>query len=191
MKEIEILVEVFTPKDTVLNILERFENVGIKKVTDNYFFDPLRTDLKPNDKGNLTRCFRLRKKGEKQLLAYKIDHFDEKGIWTYSDEHEVEVSSFEEALKIVEHLGLKPLITIENEKHTFITDKYEIVLEDVKNLGLFMEVENLDTDDERPVDVIKKEIWDFINNLGIKTSEECIYGKPELMLKKHPVVLLN
>lgn len=187
MREIEILVEVFTPKETVLKKLSNFENIGIKQVSDNYFYDPLRVDLKPNSKGNLVRCFRLRKKGDKQFLAYKIDHFDSKEIWTYSDEHETEVSSFEETLKIIEHLGLKPLVTIDNTKHIFITPKYEIVVEEVKNLGLFMEVESLDSSDSRAPEAIKKEIWSFIKSLGIDTSEESTIGKPELMLKKQPI----
>ena len=82
------------------------------------------------------------------------------------------------------NLGLKILTQIENEKHTFLTDKYEIVFEDVKNLGLFLEVERLSVDDNENIADVKQEIRDFIKNLDIKIKDELNAGKPELMLKK-------
>jgi len=185
MKEIEILTEVLDDKEKALAILNKLNFIGFKETFDVYFFDPLRQDLKPNKEGGLDRCFRLRQKDDKSFLAYKIDRFDEKGIWLYSDEHEIEVSGFETTIEILKHLGMEILVEIENKKHTFLTDKYEIVLEEVKNLGLFLEVECLEINNDGKVVETKKEIWNFIQSLGIKTGEELNTGKPELMLKKH------
>ena len=183
MKEIEILVQVLDKKEKVIKILGKFNFVGVKKTLDIYFFDPLRDELKPDAKGALDRCFRLRKKDDKNFLAYKIDRFNENGIWLYSDEHEVEVSNFETIIEILKHLGLEILVEIENEKHTYLTDRYEIVFEEVKNLGLFFEVECLEVTEKGEVVEIKKEIWKFIKSLNIEVGEELNVGKPELMLK--------
>lgn len=181
MDEIEILVKLKEKKEKVLEKLNCYKFLGTKKVLDIYYYDPKRTNLKQDSKGNLKECFRLRKKGDKSFIAYKIDYF-EKEKWTHSDEHETEIASFEIAEKIISHLGLKELIRIDNEKMIFETKEFEIVLEDVKNLGLFLEVENKTLLGN--VKEIKSKILAFINCLDFK-YEEMTQGKPELMLRKN------
>jgi len=184
MKEVEVLVQVYDSKENVLKKLNQFKSIGIKETLDIYFQDPLRQNLQLRENKRLLECFRVRKKGDKCFLTYKEDHFDEKGTWLYSDEHEIQASNFEILTNIIRRLGLKELITIDNKKHTFITDKFEIVLEEVKNLGLFLEVELLKECEENEITEKKKEIQEFISFLNLNTSEELNEGKPELMLKK-------
>lgn len=85
--------------------------------------------------------------------------------------------------EILKKLGLKELLTIHNSKRTYATDKYEIVLETVKDLGYFLEVEYC-TNEDVEVSLIKEEIQKFIDDLGIKVSSELNMGKPEMMIKK-------
>lgn len=85
--------------------------------------------------------------------------------------------------EILKKLGLKELLTIHNSKSTYATDKYEIVLETVKDLGYFLEVEYC-TNEDVEVSLIKEEIQKFIDDLGIKVSSELNMGKPEMMIKK-------
>lgn len=184
MKEIEVLIEVLCSKEQALSELKKFTFQGIKKTIDIYFFDPLRQDLQPKADGRLRNSFRLRQKDGKYFLAYKIDNF-KNNDWIYSDEHEVSVGDFDIALSIIKQLGLQELVRVENEKHIFMTPKYEIVLEDVKDLGLFLEVEKLSEVPDNAVADAKQEIRNFIKKLGIKIGNELNAGKPELMLKKH------
>lgn len=184
MKEIEILVESFDTKEAVLKVLSSFENVGEKRTLDVYFFDPLRTDLQPADDGRLTRSFRLREKDGKCSIAYKLDNFDEKGMWTYSDEFETSFGDLKTMEEIVKHLGLHELVRIDNTKHTFKTPDYEIVFEEVKDLGLFLEVELLHQVEDSETMAAKHKIQEFINSLGLRVSPELNAGKPELMLRK-------
>jgi len=183
MKEIEILIEVQDSKEKALEVLSKFEDKGIKKTLDVYFCDPLRSELKPDEKGRLENCFRIRQKEGDSLVAYKIDHFND-GKWSYSDEYETKVGDFTMMSKIVEQLGLKELIRIDNKKYTFTTEEYEIVLEDVVDLGLFMEVEKLEQVSDDKVLETKEEIRAFLKSLDIEFGEEQTDGKPELMLRK-------
>ncbi len=183
MKEIEILIEVKSSKEEALKALEKFTSHGVKRTLDVYFSDPLRKDLQPNEKNKLYRAFRLRQKGGKNSLAYKIDHFEE-DIWSHSDEFETEVEDFENMLHIINNLGFEELVRIDNDKHTYTTPEYEIVLEDVKDLGLFLEVEKLDEVPDDMVAKTKQEIREFLKSLNIKFGEEQNAGKPELMLNK-------
>lgn len=183
MKEIEILIEVKSSKEEVLKALGRFQFEGIKKTLDIYFYDPLRVDLQANEERKLNACFRLRQKDGKNTIAYKVDHFDGEE-WSHSDEYETEIKDFDTAIQIVEKLGLKELVRIDNEKHTYMTDEYEIVFEDVKDLGLFMEVEKLAQVSDEKVAETKEEIRQFIKSLNIEFGDEQNAGKPELILKK-------
>jgi adenylate cyclase class 2 len=183
-KEVEILVKVFDKKKDAIEKLKGLRFLGGKKTLDIYFFDPKRKDLKPNKDGQLKKCLRIRSKDGESSIAYKVDHFDKKGVWLYSDEYESNISDFSKIKEILEKLGFKELIRIENTKYTFINKKYEIVLEDVKNLGLFMEVERHIVGRKENIIKIKEEIWNWIKKLDIKASLELKMGKPELMLRK-------
>jgi len=184
MKEIEILVPVLDSKEKVLSSLKQFEATGSKHTLDIYFFDPKRPDLAPDAKGRLMQAFRLRKKEEQALLAYKVDHFETDGEWLYSDEYETGVGDFDTVFKIIQLLGFEVLVTVDNTKHTFLTEKYEIVLEEVSDLGLFLEIESMNTPENVDVEKIRKEIRKFIEALGVKIGTESNAGKPELLLKK-------
>ena len=63
-------------------------------------------------------------------------------------------------------------------------------MEDVKDLGLFLEVELLNVPDENGVEKDfdvedeRKKIFEFVSVLNIKLSDELNVGKPELLLRK-------
>jgi len=183
-REVEILVKVNDSKKEALKKLRILKYLGDKKTLDIYFFDPKRKELKPDKDGQLKNCLRVRCKDGESSIAYKIDHFDKKGIWLYSDEYESEVSDYLKIDEILKKLGLVELIRINNTKSTFINDKYEVVLEEVKGLGLFMEVERHDVGTKENIIKVKKEIWNWIKSLDIKIGLEQTMGKPELMLRK-------
>lgn len=90
--------------------------------------------------------------------------------------------------EIFNKLGLVKFIEIDNKKETYTYNDYEIVVEIVKYLGTFMEVEYCTNDD---VDVRKEKdkIWEFIKSLGINVSEELSMGKPEMYLRKHNIII--
>lgn len=182
MKEIEILVEVFDPPDVVLQRLEKFAAHGIAETKDIYFCDPLRPDLQPDVDGRLRRSCRLRHKDGKASVAYKVDHFLAGDIWHYSDEYETEVADGAVAMQFLEQLGLQKLVTIASRKHKFTSGPYEIVFEQVEGLGNFLEVEFQSEADD--VDGIKRDIWKFMQGLGLAFGPELNAGKPELMLRK-------
>ena len=185
MKEIEILVELYDSIDDAKKILENFEYVGLKHTIDEYYYDPKRDDLKPDKDNQISHCLRLRSKNNEYYITYKDDVFDN-GKWLYSNEYETKIDSIDMIKEIFNRLGLKKFIEIDNKKEIYKTDKYEIALENVKDLGVFMEVEYCTNDD---VDIIsvKKEIQDFIDSLNINVSEELNIGKPEMYLHKYNI----
>lgn len=185
MKEIEILVEVFEDIDTVKEKLKDFRYVGLKRVIDEYFYDPKRDALKPNSKGDLNHCLRLRTREDEFYITYKDDIF-ENDKWLYSNEYETKVQDINILREIFNKLGLVKFIEIDNKKETYSYMNYEIVIENVKDLGIFMEVEYC-TNEDVDVKKVKNDIQAFIDGLGIKVSDELNIGKPELYMKKHDI----
>jgi len=187
MKEIEILVEVYDDINKVKKIFDKFNYVGLKRTIDEYYYDPKRSELKPDSLNQLNHCLRLRTKGDEFSITYKDDIFDN-GKWLYSNEYETKVENIDMVREIFARLGLIKFIEIDNKKETYTFKDYEIVIEDVKDLGIFMEVEyctNLDVD----VKKIKDEIQKFIDSLGINVSKEMTMGKPEMYMKKHNIII--
>ncbi len=182
MKEIEILVEVYDDINIIKEKLKDYKYIGLKETVDEYYYDPQRDELKPDSNNQLSHCLRLRRNNNDYSITYKDDIF-ENNKWLYSNEYETKVESMEMLKAIFDRLELKKFIEIDNKKEIYKTDKYEISLEDVKDLGLFLEVEYC-TNDEVDINEVKKEIQEFIDELGINVSEELNMGKPEMYLKK-------
>ena len=190
MKEIEILVQLFDDITKCKKELkDKYEYEGTKLTIDEYYYDPLRNNLKPNKENQIDECLRLRIKDNKHYITYKVDRFEGKK-WLYSDEYETEVKDINQLHKIFELLGLKKLLTINNNKSIYKTDKYEIAIEEVKDLGNFMEVEYC-TNENVDVKEIKEEIQRFIDELGFKVSKELNIGKPEMMIKQNNIKITN
>ena len=187
MKEIEILVEVYDAIDEIKEKFKKFNYQGLKKIVDEYYYDPKRNDLKPDKNKQLTHCLRLRIKNEEYSVTYKDDIF-KNGTWLYSDEYETKVENIEMMREIFTKLGLIKFIEIDNEKETYTFNDYEIVIENVKNLGIFMEVEFCTSED---VDIkeVKIQIQKFIDDLNLNVSEELNMGKPEMYMKKHNILI--
>lgn len=183
MKEIEVLVEVYSTIDETVKALEKFEYLGNKETIDTYYYDPLRKNLKPNSKNQINECLRLRSQDNVNSITYKIDKFDEDGKWLYSDEFETKVDDIFMITQIFDKLGLRKLLTIHNSKKTYKHKDYEIVFETVKDLGYFLEVEYC-TNEDIDVKAKKAEIQKFIASLGLNVSEELNLGKPEMMINK-------
>ena len=189
MKEIEILVELYDDIDNVKKKFSNFEYLGLNHVIDEYYYDPKRDILKPNNDMQLDHCLRLRSKNDKYYITYKDDVFDNE-IWLYSNEYETKIEDVDMMREIFDRLGLKKLLVIDNKKETYKYNDYEIVLENVDDLGLFMEVEYC-TDRDVDVKSIKLEIQEFIVSLDISVSEELNMGKPEMFLRKNSVIVFD
>lgn len=182
-KEVEILFEL---KETIIsakNKLSSLHDMGSEEVIDTYFVDPKRRTLQPRYDGRLASCLRVRLKGDRKTLTYKDDHFDE-DKWLYSDEYEIGISDGKAMQNILEKLGLEKLVEVNTTKHIFTDDKFEIVLEEVKGLGNFIEVEYRFVEDDANVHEAKNYIRKWLKTKSIATGPEMNAGKPELMLQR-------
>ncbi len=83
-------------------------------------------------------------------------------------------------------LHYQELITIDNTKHLCDVDGYEIVLEEVKDLGNFLEIEYKGKRQiaKTRVEPLKQSMREYLKRKHLVLGEELNAGKPELMLCK-------
>ena len=100
------------------------------KISDIFQIDTYYQTNKPN-------CYlRIRNIGNKNIITYK------KSQKNYCNELEVEIDDAFNMDKILEALDFKQLAIIEKQRVTYnYLNKYEIALDNVKNLGYFIEIE--------------------------------------------------
>lgn len=189
MKEMEVEVTFDNTKDEVIKILSQFDYVGNKEIFDTYYVDPLRENLKPEDDLRLNETFRIRRIKDTCFITYKKQHFEGK-LWIYSDEYETEVKDYKTIKQIILMSGLEPLITVHNKRTVYKSKDYEIVFEEVENLGCFLEIEKLSTNSQDAMKV-KEEIRDFIRNLKLKNVKELNIGKNQYLLSQQMGYNLN
>ncbi len=185
MREIEVLYRVNMKKE---EIIQKVRNVGAKfigtnNVLDIYYHNENIKQLCPRGI-ILDACFRLRKSDFGNYMTYKENVLDENDIWQYCNEYETKVNDMNMAVKILENLNMKELIVVDNCKDTFKFENYEIVVEEEKTLGTFIEVE-LKVDDGQDYNIHKNNIREFVKTLDLQgVEEEISEGKPEMLLKR-------
>lgn len=182
MKEMELSLAFDNTKEEVLEVLSQFDYIGEKELYDTYYIDPLRDNLKPEDDLRLNETFRIRRNENVCFVTYKKQHFEGK-LWTYSDEYETEVKDYKIMEKIVSMLGLEPLITVHNKRTIYKYKDYEIIFEEVENLGCLLEVEKL-SENENEAMSVKEELRNFIRSLNLKNVKELNIGKNQYLLSQ-------
>lgn len=186
MIELEILVENY---DGAQKAIDKFCTLSkIQKATDIvdfYFYNKSTRLCAPNNQLKTFEALRLRNNDNKEIiLTYKKDHY-ENNIWQFSDEQEVSVSNFDHMKALLLNLEFDILLKIHNHRTYFSYKDYEIVVENVENLGSFLEVEYKGYITEKDIAEKRNEILTFIRSLGLNTSHELNCGKPELYMLRH------
>lgn len=188
MIELEVLVEILDTYENAVLALSKYKLIKDILIIDEYFYDPLRKNLKPDSFGKTFECLRVRQCQDESMLTYKQDIY-KNGIWQYSNEKELRIEDADSIKEIFYNLGLKELLTIRNKRKYYSYGNYEIVLEDVQELGVFLEVEYKGGISDANIYNTRNDIELFISSLGLCTTPELNAGKPELFIKKHNIVL--
>lgn len=130
-----------------------------------------------------TEWLRIRTNPDKTIFEYdKSIGKNEHGIQEYVEEYETEISAPDELHKILAFLDFKLIATVDKYREYWNCGDLEIALDDIKELGKFIEVEA--KGDFVSNAAAKQACADFLTELGLKTKQEINKGYPILLMEK-------
>jgi adenylate cyclase class 2 len=126
-----------------------------------------------------TPAIRVRKQNEKYFFTLKIPQQN----YQDSIEREMEIKDGPMMVEIFELMQWDNLPTVDKKRIKTNYKDMEIVLDTVKDLGEFIEVEKVVTNDDRGErEKIQDELYIFLETIGVSKEDYVIGGKYDLML---------
>jgi len=184
----EIEIKISLDKNEFLRVKEKLNEVAKfaeeSHQIDEYFTPANRNFVEPKFP---FEWLSIRKRGDKTILNYKHYHPENVEITTHCDEFESEIKNKDKLEKIFSALDFKKLIIVEKKREIYMyNDEFEIALDDVKELGYFIEIEAIK--DFGNVMVTRKQLFEFAKKMGIDVSKTEKRGYPYLLMKKKGII---
>ena len=154
----------------------------IKKIhqVDTYMNPPHRDFLKPKQP---IEFLRVRNNDNKEFsFDYHYCHRKKDGSTCHTKELETAISNPEVLKKILKSLDFKELATIDKTREVWDCGNFEVVLDLVKNLGYFIEIEA--KKDLGGLEKTRKACYDFLDKLNIQFTEHIDKGYLTMLLEK-------
>ncbi|MCB9362905.1 class IV adenylate cyclase [Candidatus Woesearchaeota archaeon] len=127
---------------------------------------------------------RVRHQEGRSSIAYHFCHFREDNILEQSDEYETEVEDANILSSIFRRVGMVHKVTVTKRRRVYMHDDAEIVLDDVEELGHFIEVESKLQGDAK---LERDRCIEILNRLGIDHTLATTMGYPDmLMIQREP-----
>jgi adenylate cyclase class 2 len=134
------------------------------------------------DFASTDEALRVREEGEKVILTYKGPKIDD--ITKTREEIKVNVGDMPSIKEILIKLGFKEVGVVKKHRKKYILSEFKICLDDVADLGGFVEIESLfypEISNEN-IEMKREDILTFLDELKIKKMERRSYL--ELLLDK-------
>jgi predicted adenylyl cyclase CyaB len=115
------------------------------------------------------------------FITYK--HFFPENVkkTDYCDEFETKIDNFEAMEKMFKSLNFKDAVVVEKSRTTWIFEEVKIVIDDVTDLGFYIELEAKGSF-ENPIDG-KSYLYEVLKKLNTKVGEEDLRGYPFRILE--------
>jgi adenylate cyclase, class 2 len=176
MKEIEVKTKV-RDKDT---LLAKLSELGIELSSpviqrDRIFFP----NGKLPDGISKEPALRIREQNGEYLFTYKkpdTNHLDK-------IEFETKIADPEAMANIFEALGFREIARINKTRQKAKYQDYEICVDEIENLGSYVEVEKMVQDGD--ANAIQTELFSFLGSLGVSSNDRIYKGYDVLIIDQH------
>ncbi|HEY1074877.1 MAG TPA: class IV adenylate cyclase [Patescibacteria group bacterium] len=173
MNEVEVKARAKNPE----KLLEALADVGVK------FNDPslqhdtiyVDNDYDPKNPKLDRNILRLRSETGRNLLTLKRDGKNELD----SLERETAIADAKSMHDILFFLGYKPFIEVKKYRRKARFNDIELCLDEVENLGMFIEVEKLTQEED--TEKIQEELFSFLLSLGVQEEDRVTQGYDTLV----------
>ena len=107
------------------------------------------------------------------------------GVW---EEIETSVKKGEVVEEIIEVIGAERAVRVVKDRRECMIDDIEMIIDDVKDLGVFLEIAIICTEDN--VELSQKKLKEFLQEIGIDQSRIELRGYPTILLEREGVKFL-
>lgn len=177
-KEIEIKLHLDSSDyDRLLGTLENIATfIGEKHQIDMYYSPKAESFYNKGD-----RCLRVRTEDDKSILTYKRI-YSENTNEQFIEEYETTIGDPRMVDRILRALEYESEIIIDKFRKEYCTDTgFMIALDNVLNLGFFIEIENRNESD--PLKTRNQHLTEFVQQLKLDISRRNIEGYSNMMFR--------
>ena len=171
--EIEIRAKV----DDLKKIEQRVIELGAEFVKQKKQVDVYYGEIDLIKKLGYSFLIRVRSEGDKKYLTYKGAETKIDGVW---EEYEFNIENDVTAKAMLSAMGLDKVIEVNKSRKEYKLENLTICLDDIADLGLFIEIESQDDDD-----INKIKLNDFMKKLDITEDQIINKGYVTMLLSKN------
>jgi len=126
-----------------------------------------------------TPVLRVRAENDRYLFTLKMQQTNRQDCI----EREMEIEDGPKMVEIIKMLGWKQVPTVDKNRIKTKLGDIEVVLDEVKDLGEYIEAEKVLTSNDQEERIkVQNELYDFLEELGIPREDFIIDGKYDIML---------
>ncbi len=183
-KEIEVEFKIPIPNKPE-KLIVQLNTLTQKETTDEYqkdvYYTPPHKDYFENAP-KVPEWLRLRYSRKGNCITYKNFLFKGDENLNACDEYETEITDMSAMEKIFTALDIKELITVEKMRNTWVYKEVEIVVDEVTDLGWFVELES--KGDFETIEEAKDHLTLIAQELNIDVNQRDETGYPYMLMKK-------
>ena len=184
MKDVEITCEVFDNLDKVKNILlnKGFNFIESFTLDDIYMYKKDNMEFFIKD-GKISDTLIIRNVDNKDnKIVCKKRNYNSEGMETSTNKTILKIKDIEESEKFLNILGYERYLRMIDTNYMYENDKYIAYIQDIKDLGVFLEVESKNKEDEEKMvlDLIK-----YVKELGLNIGTKFDIRKAELFYQRN------
>lgn len=182
MKDVEITCEVFDGMENIKSALLEKKLNFIESFTldDIYMYNKDNKDFFiKDDKISDTLIIRNVDDEDKKIVCKKRN-YNAEGMEISTSKTVLKVKDIEASEKFLNVLGYERYLRIIDTNYMYENDKYTVYIQDIKDLGVFLEVEakNIEDEEKTVLDLIE-----YVKSLGLNIGIKFDIRKAELLYK--------
>ncbi len=185
MKDVEITCEVFDNIDKIKSVLleNGFRFIEVFTLDDIYMYDKKDNRFFIKD-GKISDTLIIRNVGEdNKKIVCKKRNYNAQGMEISTDKTVLKVKDIEESEKLLNALGYERYLRMIDTNYMFENDKYVAYIQEIKDLGVFLEVEIKNTEDGEEKTIL--DLIEYVKNIGLNIGNKFDIRKAELFYKKN------
>ncbi len=184
MKDVEITCEVFDNVDNVKStLLEKgFNFIESFTLDDIYMYNKDNRDFFIKD-GKISDTLIIRNvDDEDKKIVCKKRNYNAEGMEISTNKTILKVKDIEASEKFLNILGYERYLRMIDTNYMYENDKYTVYIQDIKDLGVFLEVEakNIEDEENAVLDLIE-----YVKEFGLNIGTKFDIRKAELFYQKN------